>query len=233
MKLHWKLSLVLVVGVLVVVSLTQAVQYFTVTNRISNLSSGDLALMRQREETAARNICDAVGHSVASSLERGEMEKFSRILQQQRTIKGLLEFSLFNRDGVVTQSSEVAAKGRSLTPELMQRFVNDHREWIDSNSERIQIYRPQVVKRRLRALPHLLESGRVGRRDVFQLLHRRIGPEREKRRRQHRRRTRRTVSQCHRFHRCHGGGAGLVGVRLRAMADRPAPASVCGTNGQL
>jgi methyl-accepting chemotaxis protein len=145
MKLHWKLSLVLVIGVLVVVSLTQALQYFTVTKRISNLSSGDLALMRQREETAARNVCDAVGHSVASSLERGEMEKFTRILQQQRGIKGLLEFSLFNRDGVVTQSSEASAKGRSLPPELKDRFLNDHHEWIDSNGERIQIYRPQVV----------------------------------------------------------------------------------------
>lgn len=145
MKLHTKLTLVLLIGLIVVVSGVQVMQYLNVTLRLSQLSEQDLSLLRQREETAARNVCASIEQAVSGSLERGEMEKFSRLLREQRKVKGLLEFSLFDRDGKVSHSSETTAVGRVMPPELRTRFAGDFHEFTSMKDGNIEIYRPQVV----------------------------------------------------------------------------------------
>jgi methyl-accepting chemotaxis protein len=145
MKLHTKLTLVLLVGLIVVVSGVQVIQYLNVTRRVGQLSEQDLTLLRQREETAARNICATIERAVAGSLERGEMEKFSRLLEEQRSVKGLLEFSLFDRDGKVSHSSEKSALARTMPAELRTRFATDTNEYTAPSNGKIEIYRPQTV----------------------------------------------------------------------------------------
>jgi methyl-accepting chemotaxis protein len=145
MKLHTKLTLVLLVGLIVVVSGVQIMQYTSVTRRLGQMSEQDLTLLRQREETAARNICASIERAVAGSLERGEMEKFSRLLQEQRNVKGLLEFSLFDRDGKVSHSSETAAVSRAMPAELRTRFATNLSEFTSMKDGKIETYRPQTV----------------------------------------------------------------------------------------
>jgi methyl-accepting chemotaxis protein len=145
MKLHTKLTLVLLGGLIVVVSGVQIMQYRSVTTRLGQLSDKDVALLRQREETAARNVCASIEQAVSGSLERGEMEKFGRLLQQQKSVKGLLEFSLFDREGTVSHSSETAAVGRKLPAELKTRFAGNLDEYTSIKDGKIEIYRPQAV----------------------------------------------------------------------------------------
>jgi methyl-accepting chemotaxis protein len=146
MKLHAKLSIVLLGGILLVVSITQAIQFFSVNKQIAGLSNNDMKLLRTREEQAAANICESVERAVAGSLERGEMQKFSRLLEEQRNIKGLIEFSLFGRNGVVTHSSEPSAIRRSISAEIQGRLNTDGKEIVVSTPQRIDIYRPQTIR---------------------------------------------------------------------------------------
>ena len=63
---------------------------------------------RSASKRTPENIFATAENAVKGSLERGEMDKFITLLQDQKRIKGLLEFSLFNRQGVVTHSSDAA-----------------------------------------------------------------------------------------------------------------------------
>ena len=105
MKLHTKLVLSLLSGLIIFVVITQFLQHYRIIGLISELSQASTDLMRQREEQSARNIHTSADRAIAGSLERGEMEKFSRLLEEQRDVKGLLEFSLFSPKGKVTHSS--------------------------------------------------------------------------------------------------------------------------------
>ncbi|RJR32808.1 MAG: chemotaxis protein [Desulfobacteraceae bacterium] len=104
-----------------------------------------MALLKQREEGFAKEIFRSVERSVAGSLERGEMEKFNQLLREQRKTEGLLEFSLYDRKGVVTHSTD--------TSNLKKKLSGDHQETLLRGKEMIffwgkdtiTIYKPQEV----------------------------------------------------------------------------------------
>jgi len=145
MKLHTKLTLSLLAGLVLVTTLAQVLQYLGVITRISNLSAQDMKLLRDTEENAVRNICASVEHAVAGSLQRGEMQKFTRGLEEDRAVKGLIEFSLYDRNGVVSHSSVVSAVKRPMPADLRQRLLSNPSEVIVRTPETIHIYRPHVV----------------------------------------------------------------------------------------
>ena len=145
MKLHTKLTLSLLVGLILVVGVAQVLQYIGVTSRIAKLSDADMQLLRSREEESARNIYESVEHSVAGSLQRGEMQKFTRLLEEQRKVRGLIEFSLFDRNGVVTHSSDPAALKRPLPADLRDQLLAKPDELAQRTGTSIRIYRPHLV----------------------------------------------------------------------------------------
>ncbi len=102
MKLYTKLIVSLTASLLLVVATAQILQYYRMKGLISGIAESNIQLLKNREEAFATSIFKSVEQSVAGSLERGEMEKFTRLLEDQREVEGLLEFSLHDRDGVAT-----------------------------------------------------------------------------------------------------------------------------------
>ncbi|MEW6742720.1 MAG: methyl-accepting chemotaxis protein [Planctomycetota bacterium] len=145
MKLHIKLSLLLLAGLVIVVSLGQLLQYADLTRRTTDLVRSSLALFQKRSENDARNLYLSVESAVASSLERGEMTKFARLLEQQRAVEGLEEFSLFDRTGNVTHSSDPKNVGRSIAAPHAEQLNRAQGEILIRSDESIEIYRPQTV----------------------------------------------------------------------------------------
>ncbi|MGA2500811.1 MAG: methyl-accepting chemotaxis protein, partial [Tepidisphaeraceae bacterium] len=145
MRLHTKLSLVLLAGLLLVVSLVQSFQYVGVISRIAGLTEADLKVLRDREDENAMNMCNSIEHSVAGSLERGEMQKFSKLVDEQRKAKGLIEFSLYDRDGIVSHSSRPDALKRAMPADIRAKVAADNREIVQRTSEEVRLYRPQTV----------------------------------------------------------------------------------------
>src|ERR1039457_4211811 len=107
MNLHFKPILWLVGGIIVAFGLSLCVQLYRNTHLLQRLSDENTVLIEKSEWKNAENVFLATQNAVKGSLERGEMAKFINLLQTQRNVKGLLEFSLFNPEGDVTYSSDV------------------------------------------------------------------------------------------------------------------------------
>jgi methyl-accepting chemotaxis protein len=145
MKLQTKLILSLLASLVLVLSLAQVLQYRQVAGRLMQLSSDDGRVLRDREERSALNMCDSVGYAVAGSLERGEMLKFSRLLAEQRRIKGLEQFSLYGRDGVVRYSCDPAVVGKALPEDLRAKILDEPQQIVRSSATSVEVYRPQTI----------------------------------------------------------------------------------------
>ncbi len=145
MRIHTKLILSLLAGLIVVVTNAQYIQYNSIVEQNMELADSYLRILNEREEANAKNIYWSVDRSVAGSLERGEMEKFSRLLRAQKDVEGLLEFSLFDRNGVVTHSSDPSFLGKKVPEELKDQLFDDFQMILRHTDSIIEIYQPQRV----------------------------------------------------------------------------------------
>ena len=146
MKLHFKPIFWLLGAMLVVFALFVALQQQRTFSGLSQLQAQNLAVLEEREWNNAENVNKSAQLAVASSLERGEMEKFKKVLEAQRQIQGLLEFSLYDRQGVVSHSSDPAAQGKKLPVELRERLLHDPAQSKRLTGEAFEIYHPQPTR---------------------------------------------------------------------------------------
>lgn len=146
-KLHIKLSLSILVGLFVIVAAAQYLQYVSAVNQVSTLSDEILGKLERREEHAAKNLFQSVERSVSGSLERGEMEKFTKLLEAQNQVDDLLEFSLYSQQGVVTHSSKTEFLGNGLPESLQEKLLAESDQISRHTDDAIEIYQPQLVNR--------------------------------------------------------------------------------------
>jgi methyl-accepting chemotaxis protein len=146
MKLHIKLSLSILAGLFIIVLIAQYFQYNRADKLISDLSESTLSNFRAREEQAVRNLFRSVERAVSGSLERGEMEKFTKLLEAQNEVKGLEEFSLYNQEGIVTHSSKPKFLNQSLPEDLRERLLNTPEQVFRRVDNAMEIYQPQIVE---------------------------------------------------------------------------------------
>lgn len=145
MKLQTKIMLVLVSIIVVVLTAVQIMQFFEITNTITDLADTNITLLKQSEEDKAKNIFISVERAVAGSLERGEMEKFTKLIQEQNNIKGLEEFSLYNMDGVATYSSKEQFLNSNINPGVFKTISEKSKTHMLKSDKLIEIYQPQIV----------------------------------------------------------------------------------------
>ncbi|MBL0732730.1 MAG: HAMP domain-containing protein [Desulfosarcina sp.] len=145
MKLNFKLTLSLLIGLIVVLSVAQIIQHKNMSGIISELSVSNMQLLKEREVENALNIFNSVDRAIAGSLERGEMEKFTKLIKAQKKVKGLLEFSLFDKNGNVTHSSDSSFIGNKLTGDLKKKLFSDNKIIIKHTVDSIDIYKPQPI----------------------------------------------------------------------------------------
>ncbi|MFH1744484.1 MAG: HAMP domain-containing methyl-accepting chemotaxis protein [bacterium] len=148
MKLHTKLTLSSLLGLIVVVTIAQVLQYRSGISSISSLSDSNIALFGAREEEHALDMFRTIQRAVAGSLERGEMDKFTRLLGAQKKLKGLMQFSLFDRNGVVSHSSDEKFIGNPLPEEQLGLLRTSETEPVTVHkAETIEVYQAQIVTR--------------------------------------------------------------------------------------
>ena len=146
MKLHTKLVVSLLSGLVVVVLTAQCLQYIAIRKLTSNLSETSIEILKEREREFASDIHRSSERAVAGSLERGEMEKFGDLLKDLNEIEGLLAFSLFDRDGVVKYSSNQSYIGREIDDRVRKVMEKENKELYTVESEEaIEIYKSQHV----------------------------------------------------------------------------------------
>ncbi|NGZ29588.1 MAG: HAMP domain-containing protein, partial [Magnetococcales bacterium] len=105
MKLQTKLILSFLLGLVVVISLAQIIQYNKMTGIAQWMAQSNAQLVREMVEKNAINTFHTVERAVAGSLQKGEMDKFDRLVREQSQVPGLLEFSLYDSNGRIYSST--------------------------------------------------------------------------------------------------------------------------------
>ena len=133
------------VAILTVIVTAQAIQYSIVSLKLSQLAQCNTSLLKNNEESFARNIHLTIESGISGSLERGEMEKFNCLVKDLKRIDGLSEFSLFNDAGVATYSSHDAFLKRQIPSEINGKLKNDKTMLVFWQEKTIDIYTPQLI----------------------------------------------------------------------------------------
>jgi methyl-accepting chemotaxis protein len=144
MKLHTKLILSLVFVLCILLLATQYIQYQNTISHLMTESENNIALLHEREMVNVDNTCNSLEHSIRDSLKRGEMEKFNRILQEQKDVEGLLEFSLYNKDGVVTYSTDESVLGENLSSPIFTELKKKQSRKTVESQEAFEVYTPHI-----------------------------------------------------------------------------------------
>jgi methyl-accepting chemotaxis protein len=145
MKLHIKLMLALTTVISVAVVIAFIIQFFIVTSNVDRYSSDSQNLLMSNAEEFATDLFRSVENSVASSLERGEMEKFNKIITQQTQLDIIEEFSLFSPDNVITHSTDQNSINTSLNPVHAKEIESAEGQVLISNDSFIEIYQREIV----------------------------------------------------------------------------------------
>ncbi len=95
---------------------------------------------------SVHNLFNSFQEGVKGSLERGQMKSFQKILSQQSHIPGVLEVSLYDKNGVVNLSSSGAdMTGKKMPPDIKEMLYEKKKTIEDINDEKIRIVSPQIV----------------------------------------------------------------------------------------
>ncbi len=145
MRLHTKLLTVLLLGCLTVLIISQFIQNRIQTGHLAALSTDSTKLIEDQQWASADNVHEAMSRAVAGSLERGEMLKFSRLLEEQKLVKGLLEFTLYSKDGQAMYSTLGSMKGKTLDPKIIRDLASSKTEIKRKTNDAFEIYAPEII----------------------------------------------------------------------------------------
>jgi hypothetical protein len=148
MKLHIKLVLYLLSGVLAVLIGAQCVQQILSARLMKRLSAKNVALLEECEWNNANNLQQTSEQVVRDSMARGEMDRLADTLQVHRNTKAVLEYSLFNDKGVAIFSSSPAFLQKSLPSDIKSQLLSKPEKISRRSTEAFEIYQPMLVEKK-------------------------------------------------------------------------------------
>ena len=142
MKLQTKLSLALLGGMLSVYGASCVVLHYVNAYQLKR-QGREFAVAAETEQWAwVERLVQAVQAPLISAMAEGEMDKFEKILVAQRTVPGLQEVSLHDRNGRIAYSSQPTQLKKHLAEELKPALLattNPLKRQTDSSFE---LYQP-------------------------------------------------------------------------------------------
>jgi methyl-accepting chemotaxis protein len=145
MTLSRKTGLELLVGMAVLLGVSQTIQYFQSQKTHGALAASSRELLQKRELQQVENFFAAVDHDLSAATARGDMDEFERVGALQKEAPGFEEFSLFNQKGCITSSSDRTAKGRLLAADLKTRLYAKPERLTFTSTNGIEIYKSVVA----------------------------------------------------------------------------------------
>jgi methyl-accepting chemotaxis protein len=120
-------------------------QYFTSSGLLETVIEDEITAIKQAQITQSQNIFEAIEQSVSASLERGEMVKFKKLLENQTSILGLMEFSLYGTDHLVQYSTHNKYIGKSLASDVRSQMKDNFKRLLIERDDCFEIYQPQKI----------------------------------------------------------------------------------------
>ena len=128
-----------------VLVLSQAVEFVQARRSNGKLAGSSQALLQERELQNVKNIHAAVDFSVSDCTARGDMEVFARLIKLQQTMPGFLEFSIYNGEGEISDSSLKSALHRKLAPEFKTELYSKPDPLLRTTTNGFEIYKPLIA----------------------------------------------------------------------------------------
>ncbi len=94
---------------------------------------------------SVHTLFTSLENGVKDSLEKGQMKNFKKLLDRQNDIKGVIEVTLYDRDGSADLTSKEDGSPRALQPELIARLNKDLKPIWQKEDRVIKISAPQIV----------------------------------------------------------------------------------------
>ncbi len=157
MTLQQKLTLSLAVGLLVPLGLVQTIQFLHLREELNTTSAHDEAILNTM---AAANI-ENIEKATTGFLARGEMDDVDKQVAQIKTIPGLVEFSLANEKGVITNSSIPANKNQPLPADLAGTLYSAGKTLVRHQGDSLRVYRPLIATADCTACHQTWKDGQV------------------------------------------------------------------------
>ena len=147
LRIQTKLSLFIVGGISFVIALSAVVQNWQARRSDSAISDQSQNLLLHDEEQGTHNLAKAVQFIINESLAKGDMDVLQKIPVLQSRINGLAEFSLYNKSGVVTYSSEKSALKRKFPSDLRTRLYDQMGEYSRVTDTTTELYEPHIAQK--------------------------------------------------------------------------------------
>ncbi len=97
-------------------------------------------------EESVSILADSLHESVKGSLERGQMKNFQKLLWNQRNIEGVLDVSLFSKEGRLDMSSsELTGQDIQIDQESFTQAKKLKEQFARTNGTEYLIYTPQIT----------------------------------------------------------------------------------------
>lgn len=146
MKLQFKLLGSVLATIVVVYLASQVFQQTRSRTQMRRLAAANLATEEEAQWEMVGQLQGATSGALVDAMNEGEMDKFRRLLAAQREVKGMVEISLYDRQGVAAYSSDPARLKQRLPAELAATVLGAGREVKRRTAEAFEIYRPVPVQ---------------------------------------------------------------------------------------
>ena len=145
MKTYTRTVFILLASIVIIMTVTQIIFYTSIIRIRYNSSNKNIASFQKNEEKTALAIFSTIEQSIKSSLERGEMDNFTKLIQAQHSMEGLLEFSLYDHNGYVSHSSDSAFLHNKIPGELKKQLFSSTEILLRRTNDVIEIFQPHVI----------------------------------------------------------------------------------------
>ncbi|MDA3788710.1 MAG: methyl-accepting chemotaxis protein [Desulfobacula sp.] len=95
---------------------------------------------------SVQTLSHSIQDGVKGSLERGQMKNFKKLLSSQKKIKGVLDVTLYDRNGTINMSSsDLVSVPANVPPEVFNTLNSGHEPLQIIKEDSVLIYTPQIV----------------------------------------------------------------------------------------
>jgi hypothetical protein len=164
MKLHTKLVFALLTGLLGMFLLTQVYQQQRNRSLMAQLSQENLSLLKNREQLHVDNIYQTIDPVVTDAVDKGEMAKLSELMRLYGKIEGLLDYSIYDAQGIATYSSQLnlVRNRHRLATEIMDQTRTAREPVHRRTQEAFEIYRPIIATAKCLECHETMEKNKIG-----------------------------------------------------------------------
>jgi methyl-accepting chemotaxis protein len=146
MKLQTKFILWLVPALVGVYAISQIVQQVHSRKLLNALSLTNLNHLDQLAQQNAETVEDSLMAAVRDAMKEGNMDSVQKIMNDQRGVRQLLEFSLTDDQGKVAYSSHAAFLRKSLPTDLKSTLFSRPDKLTRRTNDTIELYQPLVAE---------------------------------------------------------------------------------------